>query len=213
PPAGAHPEQGVGAQVAELLDRDRRRGTTDAGGGAAHRAPRQGAGPGRVLAVGGHRPGLLEEPGDPLHPPRVAGEEDEAAEVAGPDLEVVGEPGGVAHPSTTGSRRRMSGTSMTTSAAAAVSAPTGQKATPSPASRNMSMSPLLSPTATISAASTPRAATVSWNTGSLPPGGTRMSASPVNSPSATWRTLATWSSMPRSSATRSAGAERAPAPP
>ena len=96
----------------------------------------------------------------------------------------------------------MSAVSMMTSAARAVWAFTGQKATPSPATWNMSMSPGLSPTATTSSASTPSASTVSAKTRALLPGGTAISPSPVNSPSAMWMVLARCRSMPRSAATR-----------
>src|SRR5205807_9661177 len=183
-PAGAHPDQGMDAEVAELLDGDRRRRAADSGRGDADRHPVEGAGPGRELAVARDQLGGVEVGGDALATAGVAGEQHMGADVAGTELQVVAaagahvrlsdEPESVVErsrpsPSTRGSSCRMSGTSMTQSAAAAVSALTGQKATPSPARRNMSTSPPLSPTATTVSAGTPSAARVSRNAGSLPP--------------------------------------------
>ena len=73
--AAAHPDQGAGSGPDQLLDRDRRRGPADPGGGDADRHPVQAAGVGGELAVGGDPPRAVEPRRDDLAPAGVAGEQ------------------------------------------------------------------------------------------------------------------------------------------
>ena len=75
PPAGAHPDEGVGAQVGQLLHGDGGGGAANAGGDHAHLLPQQRSGVCDILPVGPDMDRVVKVPGDGLTPARIAGQD------------------------------------------------------------------------------------------------------------------------------------------
>ena len=80
--AGAHADEGVGADVVQLLHGDGGRGAADAGGADGDLFAQQGAGVDGELAVAGHKLRVIKQRGNGLAPPGVSGEDAVAPHVA-----------------------------------------------------------------------------------------------------------------------------------
>ena len=81
--AGAHPDEGVRADVVQLLHGDHRRGAADAGGADAHLLPQKGSGIGGVLSVALYLHRVIKVGCDLLAAAGITGQETVAAHVAG----------------------------------------------------------------------------------------------------------------------------------
>ena len=81
--AGAHPDEGVRADVVQLLHGDHRRGAADAGGADAHLLPQKGSGIGGVLPVALYLHRVIKVGCDLLAAAGITGQETVAAHVAG----------------------------------------------------------------------------------------------------------------------------------
>ena len=73
--AGAHPDEGIGADGGQLLHGNGGRGAADAGGANAHLLAQQRAGVDVVLPVHAYMDRIIEVGSDGLAPARIAGQE------------------------------------------------------------------------------------------------------------------------------------------
>ena len=80
--AGAHPDEGIRADVVQLLHGDGGGGAADAGGADGDLFPQQGAGIDGEFAVLGHKMGVVEQGRDLFAAAGVAGQDDVTAHVA-----------------------------------------------------------------------------------------------------------------------------------
>ena len=80
--AGAHADEGIRADVVQLLHGDGGRRAADAGGAHGDLLPQQRAGIDGIFPVLGHKMGIVKQRGDLLAPAGIAGQDHIAAHVA-----------------------------------------------------------------------------------------------------------------------------------